>query len=165
MSKIGKVLNVTKSILPTAKSIVPSTSAPGKILSVAEITTVLAKPYVDNAIDKNIEKSKRIDATQKVVKGNVLISLDKVGIEVSASDEERAFKLFVESLESLRSKKVLSSNKKLRKEQVLLIDKLNSIINNEGVISEYIYRVQVSDVDNGSNKSKHKLNRLLLKRK
>ena len=151
-------MNIIKKVAPTVKKIAPKLVNILSSIDLLENTTAIAKPFVEDVRNKNIEKSKRIHALQAEKDGKVIISMEKAGILVIEKTEEEAFKHFIYKLINLKEKRILSDNKKIRREQLILIEKINSILSDGGNIEDYIYRilVKVSDEDKRKKFSRFK---------
>jgi hypothetical protein len=164
MGKLKKILALTKKVTPVVKKAIPGISTAINSIDVLENTSKIAKPFVDDARIKGIEKSKRIEAQQTLDGDKIIISIEKAGIIAISENEELAFQLFVSKLEKLKEKRVLNSDKKIRKEQKKLIDKVSMILEDQGDIRNYIYRIEFTH-EQIEKKKKRKKNWLKKKKK
>ena len=156
MSNYKKAIKSAKSILPVIKKMGPAISKITNSVDLLENTSDLAKPFLEDARSKSIEKSKRIFAFQTVVEDQVKIAIPKAGLSISEANEALALEHFVKRLEKLRDSKILNSDKKIQKAQKILIDKLNQIRNDEGEIKDYIYRIETTEAQIKYKKEKKK---------
>ncbi|VDN46658.1 protein of unknown function [Petrocella atlantisensis] len=156
MGKIKKILDLSKKATPAIKKVMPAISTAINSIDVLENTSKIAKPFVDDARIKGIEKSKIIEAHQTFDGDNTIIAIERAGIIAISESEDSAFELFVSKLERLREKRVLSSDKKVRKEQKKIIDKVSMIIGDQGDIRNYIYRTEFTKEQIEMKKNKKK---------
>ncbi|MDF1618786.1 hypothetical protein, partial [Petrocella sp. FN5] len=149
-------LDLSKKATPAIKKVIPAISTAINSIDVLENTSKIAKPFVDDARIKGIEKSKIIEAHQTFDGDNTIIAIERAGIKAISENEDSAFELFVSKLERLREKRVLSSDKKIRKEQKKIIDKVSMIIGDQGDIRNYIYRTEFTQEQIEMKKNKKK---------
>lgn len=144
MKTLKKIADVTKKASPSLKKVLPLLSTALNSLDLLEHTSKLAKPFIEDARIKGIEKSKIIYAQQKEEGDRVIIAIEKAGLIAISGDEEGAFELLMSKLLRLKEKRILNSDKKIQKEQKKLIDKMNWIVEDQGEIRNYIYRTEVT---------------------
>lgn len=156
MGKLKKILDVTKKATPAMKKVVPVLSTAINSIDMLENTSKIAKPFVDDARTKGIEKSKIIEAYQTTDGDKIIIAIEEAGIIAISECEDSAFELFVSKLEKLREKRVLNSDRKIKKEQKKLIDKISMIVDDEGDLRNYIYRTEYTQeqIEMKNNKKK-----------
>lgn len=142
MKRVKKLLKSAKKIGPAAKKITPVLSNVLSLLDIADHTTQIIKPFVDDMREKTLEQSKIIYAYQSVDQDKVIISIEQAGIISTGINEELTLKSFVVALTTLQDKKVLSHQKTIRKNQEALINQINRILSDGGKVEDYIYRIQ-----------------------
>ena len=145
-----KIKNITASFSKIglkSKKVIPVL---GNFLSTLDLVDNIfrfAKPFFDDARDKNIEESKKIYAYQVNTLDKVIIYKSKVGIEISGDNEEDAFRSFAQEIKELKEKRKVSSNKKIRKEQLKLIRKIDNIEKDNEDFQKYLYRIVIDNDD------------------
>ncbi len=142
MKKIKGLASKLKVVKPLAKKVPSAALGVIRYLGILEDTSQLVKPIVSDVMGRNIEKFKRIDADQFRRNGRVIIMIEKADIVASAKTEAVAFELFVRQLLHLRRKKIVSNDKKVRRAQLALIEKIRRIEADGGNLAEYVYRIQ-----------------------
>lgn len=142
MKKIKGLASKLKVVKPLAKKVPSAALGVIRYLGILEDTSQLVKPIVSDVMGRNIEKFKRIDADQFRRNGRVIIMIEKADIVASAKTEAVAFELFVRQLLHLRRKKIVSNDKKVRRAQLVLIEKIRRIEADGGNLAEYVYRIQ-----------------------
>lgn len=147
MNNIKKMISPLSKLAPAAKKIIPTIGNFLSALDLVDNIVRLAKPFFDDVRDKSIEDSKKIYAYQINTDESVTVYKKKVDIEITADTEAEAFKKFIMELENLKDRRMLSSNKKIQREQIKLIKKLDDIEKSEEDFKKYLFRIIVDTDD------------------
>lgn len=142
MSKFKAIINSSKKTLPVLRKVGPHISTAAKVVAGIDNVASLAKPFTEDMRLKSTERFKRIEALQRENGTSVTILIEKAKLEVTAENEQDAFDLLILKLNALKESKILSSEKNVKREQMLLIDKLKQIEADDGLISDYVYRIR-----------------------
>lgn len=156
MKEKKTLINVIQKVPIASKKIIPLAGKWAgnllKSLDLLEHTSKVAKPFVDDFRNKSVEKSKKIFATQVVVNDEYVIEIKSAHIKGKGQSQEEAFSAFMRALIHLRESQVLSPDKKIQKEQLKLITKLNAIAENSDNLCidlrRYIFRIHYPKGDN-----------------
>jgi hypothetical protein len=147
MNNLKKIVKPLSKISPAIKKVIPSVGNFLGALDLVDNIVRLAKPFVDDVRDKSIEESKKIYAYQINTDEGVRVYKKKVDIEITADTEEEAFRIFVKELNNLRNNRMLSSNKKIQKEQMKLIRKIDDIVKSDEDFKKYLFRIIIETDD------------------
>lgn len=164
MSKFKKILKPLSKVSPAVKKVIPTVGNFLGALDLVDNIVRLAKPFFDDARSKNIEESKKIYAYQINTDEGVTLYKKKVNIEITANNEEEAFRIFIKQLNDLKNNRMLSSNKKIQKEQMKLIKKIDDIAKSDEDFKKYLFRIIVETDDFKKAKLKLPEFKLLKKR-
>lgn len=143
--KLKQVIKISKRAIPVAKKAMPVIASVVSSMNLLENASTIVKPIAENIREKNSERAKRIDAVQMKKDGQIVVKIEKANIFACAVDEVSAFNLFLIKLNDLREKKIISSDVKIQKEQIALIEKLNRIAESGGALERYIYRIEIEE--------------------
>lgn len=147
MNNFKKIIKPLSKLGPMTKKVIPTI---GNFLSAIDLVdniVRLAKPFFDDVRDKSIEDSKKIYAYQINTFDCVTVYMKNTNIEVSAETEEEAFRVFISKLSDLEKNRILSSNRKIQKEEIKLIKKIDDIRKSGEDFRKYLFRIIVESED------------------